>query len=250
MEKVKEFHVLEYALDKKKKQIRKEHLLNNRRLQRKDKGSSTRRTQRKRIHVQSLEVPKKGKEKAIDSDPDDSPIILNEGPSRNRDDGVAEEISSKTNAESDLKRKRLLVDERLESADKFLPESKKRKLIEHEREITQSFIEWPIEDLEMRYIECRAVLELLREWTRLSSRYLSLQLSEPCDTIPEPTFRGFKSRIETTDIPHEPFTEFHIEMLELVYRNRQDPRSKVCISIQLEANFEPIQNAHFFHILV
>jgi hypothetical protein len=69
------------------------------------------------------------------------------------------------------------------------------KSLSHEQKIFDSFCEWPIEDLEMRFIECRAVLELIREWSGLNSRLDVLSGQRGVIKSSEaPSYRGFLSR--------------------------------------------------------
>ena len=65
----------------------------------------------------------------------------------------------------------------------------------HEEAILKSLEDWPIEDLEQRFIDCRGVIGLIREWNALSARLDILTVQKDPEVVVEGSrYRGFMSR--------------------------------------------------------
>lgn len=120
------------------------------------------------------------------------------------------------------------------------------KSMPHEDEIFESLSEWSIEDLEQRFIDCRAVHGLIREWSCLSSRLDILNGQRaPSGTPDTSSYRGFMSRysmvfliISLLNSPpgrmldDSAFTSFHSVILTVIYKMREERNADVraCVS--------------------
>jgi len=157
---------------------------------------------------------RKGKERAVDSP------VQSFGSFQSQSEGPSTRKRKINSTVTDTSKRLKLTQETVTTAAAAARDTPKSA----RQQIVDSMSEWPLEDLEMRYIYCRAVIDLLQESAGLESRLDCISsISQPAPTASSINYRGFKSVMRTCvfrDTP--PFTMFHMEMLKVVYKMRKD----------------------------